>query len=207
MCETCIEGKHQRTYFPKDEVIRASKLLELVHSDVCGLMKTTFHGEARYFVTFIDDFSRKIHVYLLKEKGEVFDKFKAYKALVENQTNMKIKTLRSDNGRKIVSKNFDDFFRECGIQRQTSAPYTPQQNGIAERANRTIMECVRSMILAEGLDLEFWVEAINTTVYIKNRCPSKALDSKTLQETWTDAKLDVFHLRVFGYKTFAHIHS
>jgi hypothetical protein len=91
VCEACIEGKHQRTSFPKDEVTRASKLLELVHSDVCRPMKTTSHDGARYFVTFIDDFSRKIHVYLLKAKREVFDKFKAYKALVENQTGMKIK--------------------------------------------------------------------------------------------------------------------
>jgi hypothetical protein len=157
VCEACIEGKHQRSPFPKGEASRASKLLELVHSDVCGSMKTTSHGGARYFVTFIDDFSRKTHVYLLKAKGEVFDKFKAYKALVENQTGMKIKTLRSDNRGEFVSKKFDDFLHECGIERQTSAPYTPQQNGVAERANRTIMECVRNMIRAQGLDLEFWV--------------------------------------------------
>ncbi len=93
VCEACIEGKHQRTFFPKDEVTRASKLLELVHSDVCGPMKTTSLGGTRYFVTFIDDFSRKTHVYLLKAKGEVFDKFKEYKALVENQIGMNIKTL------------------------------------------------------------------------------------------------------------------
>ncbi len=93
MCEAYIEGKHQRTYFFKNEATRASKLLELVHSDVCGPMKTTSRGGARYFVTFIDDFSRKTHVYLLKAKGKVFDKFKAYKALVENHTSMKIKTL------------------------------------------------------------------------------------------------------------------
>ncbi len=93
VCEACMEGKHQRTSFPKDEASRASKLLELVHSDVCGPMKTTSRGGARYFVTFIDDFLKKTHVYLLKVKGEVFNKFKAYKALVENQTGMKIKTL------------------------------------------------------------------------------------------------------------------
>ncbi len=87
-----------------------------MHSDVCGPMKTTFHGRARYFVTFIDDFLRKTDVYLLRAKGEVFDKFKEYKALVENQIGMKIKTLRSDNGREFVSKKFDNFLHECGIQ-------------------------------------------------------------------------------------------
>ncbi len=130
----------------------------------------------------------------------MFNKFKEYKALVENQTGMKIKTLRSDNGGEFVSKKFDNFLHECGIQRQTSAPYTPQQNGVAKRANRTIMECARSMIHAQGLDLEFWAKAVNIAVCIKNRCPTKALESKTPQEAWTSRKHDVFHLRVFGCK-------
>jgi transposase InsO family protein len=153
ICEGCVKGKHQRTSFPKDGATRASQLLEIVHTDVCGPMKTTLHGGARYFLTFIDDFSRKTHVYLLKAKGEAFEKFKQYKALAENEIGHKIKVLRSDNGGEFVSKKFDAFLAECGIQRQTSAPYSPQQNGVAERANRTIMECARSMILAQGLEL------------------------------------------------------
>jgi hypothetical protein len=104
-----------------------------------------------------------------------------------------------------VSKKFDNFLHECEIQRQTSALYTPQQNGVVERANRTIMECARSMIHAQGLDLEFWAEVVNMAVYIKNRCPTKGLESKTPQEAWTDRKLDVSHLRVFDCKTFVHI--
>jgi hypothetical protein len=104
---------------------KASKLLELVHNDVCGLMKTTSRDGTWYFVTFIDNFLKKTHVYFLKTEGEVFDKFKAYKALVENQTNMKIKTLWFDDGGEFVSKKFDDFLCECGIQQQISATYTP----------------------------------------------------------------------------------
>ncbi len=103
-----------------------------------------------------------------------------------------------------MSKKFDTFLGECGIQRQTSVPYSTQQNGVAERANRTIMECARSMILAQGLELEFWGEVVNTAVYIRNRCPTKALDSKTPQEAWSGRKPDVSHLRVFGCKAFAH---
>jgi hypothetical protein len=175
-------------------------ILEIVHTDVCGPMKTTSHGGARYFLTFIDNFSRKTHVYLLKAKGEAFEKFKQYKALVENEIGHKIKVLRSDNGGEFVSKKFDAFLAGCGIQRQTSAPYSPQQNGVAESANRTIMECARSMILAQGLELEFWGEVVNTAVYIKNRCPTKSLDSKTPQEAWSGRKPDVSHLRVFGCK-------
>jgi hypothetical protein len=139
----------------------------------------------------------------LKAKGEAFEKFKEYKALVENEIGHNIKVLQFDNGGEFVSKKFEAFLAECGIQRQTSAPYSPQQNGVAKRANRTIMECARSMILAQGLGLEFWGEAMNMAVYIKNRCPTKALDSKTLQEAWSGRKPDVSHLRVFGCKAFA----
>jgi uncharacterized protein YigE (DUF2233 family) len=93
ICERCVKGKHQRTSFPKDEATRASQLLEIVHTNVYGPMRTTSHGGARYFLTFIDDFSRKIHVYLLKAKGEAFEKFKQYKALEENEIGHKIKVL------------------------------------------------------------------------------------------------------------------
>jgi hypothetical protein len=155
--------------------------------------------------TFIDNFSRKIHVYILKAKREAFEKFKQYKAMAENEIAHKIKVLRSDNIGEFVSKKFDAFLAKCGIQRQTSAPYSPQQNGVAERGNRTIMECGRSMILAQGLELEFWGEAVNTAVYIKNRCPTKAIDSKTPQEAWSGRKPEVSHLRVFGCKAFARV--
>jgi transposase InsO family protein len=138
-------------------------------------MRTTSHGGVRYFLTFIDDFSRKTHVYVLKTKGKSFEKFKQYKELVENEIDHKIKVLQLDNGGEFVSKKFDAFLVECGIQRQTSAPYSPQQNGVAKHANRTIMECARSMILAQGLELQFWGEAMNTSMYIKNRSPTKAL--------------------------------
>jgi hypothetical protein len=111
VCEACIEGKHQRTSFHKDEATRASKLLELVHSDECGPMKSTFRGGARYFVAFIDDFSKKNHVYLLKVKR--FHKFKANKALVENQTDMKIKSLRFDNGGELLLKKLFISNSQC----------------------------------------------------------------------------------------------
>ncbi len=116
VCEGCIKGKHQRTSFPKDGATRASQLLEIVHTDVCGPMRITSHGGVPYFLTFIDNFSRKTHVYFLKAKGEAFEKFKQYKALVENEIGHKIKVLRSNNGGEYVSKKFDAFFTECGIQ-------------------------------------------------------------------------------------------
>jgi IS30 family transposase len=141
----------------------------------------------------------------LKAKGEAFEKFKQYKALVENEIGQKIKVLRFDHGGEFVSKKLDAFLVECGIQRQTSVPYSPQQNGVVEHANETIMECARNMILTQGLELEFWGEVVNMAVYIKNQCPTKALDSKTPQEAWSGRKPDVSHLKVFGCKAFAHV--
>jgi transposase InsO family protein len=147
-CEGCIEGKQHRSTFPSEGGRRASKVLEIVHSDVCGPMRTTSIGGGKYFVTFIDDFSRKVWVYILKSKGECFEKFREYKALVETQSDHKIKVLRSDNGGEYVSQAFQEFLKTHGIVHQTSTPYTPQQNGVAERANRTIVEMARSMIHA-----------------------------------------------------------
>jgi hypothetical protein len=126
VCERCIDGKHQRTSFPKDEAMTTSKLLEIVHANVCRPMKTTFHDGTQYFVMFINDFLRITHVYMLKAKGEVFDKFKTYEVLMENEINMKIKILQSNNGEKFMSKKVDPFLGECGIQQQTSASHSPQ---------------------------------------------------------------------------------
>jgi transposase InsO family protein len=105
----------------------------------------------------------------LKAKRKAFEKFKQYKTMVENEIGHKIKVLQFDNEGEFMSKKFDAFLAKCGIQRQTNAPYSPQQNGVVEHANRTIMECAINMILTQGLELEFWGETVNTTtMYIKN---------------------------------------
>jgi len=142
-------------------------------------MKTPSIGGARYFLTFIDDFSCKIWVYVLKSKKEVLARFKGWKTLVERQSEHVVKVLRTDNGGEYVSKVFDDFLSKHDIARQNSSPYTPQQNGVAERANRTIVEMARSMIHAQRLGHEFWAEAVCNAVYVRNRCPTKAVEGKT----------------------------
>ena len=203
ICEGCIEGKQHRAAFPSNEGTRATKALEIVHSDVCGPMRTTSIGGARYFVTFIDDLSRKVWVYMLKSKGECFERFKEFKALVETQSQEKIKVLRFDNGREYMSKAFQGFLKHHGIEKQTSTPYTPQQNGVAERANRTIVEMARSMIHAQHLKLELWAEAVANAVYTRNWCPTKAVVAKTPQEAWSGKKLCIAHMRVFGCIAYA----
>ncbi|GBP95218.1 Retrovirus-related Pol polyprotein from transposon TNT 1-94 [Eumeta japonica] len=197
VCELCQKGKQSRLPFPS-EGSRALNPLELIHSDVCGPMEVKSLGGARYFLTFIDDYTRKVYVYFLHNKSEVFLKFKEYKALVENQLNFKIKCLRSDNGREYLSNDFSNYLKKSGIIHQTSNSYTPQQNGLAERMNRTLMERARCMLINSDLQKSYWAEAVSTAAYITNRCPTRALSYATPEEMWSGKKPDVSHLKIFG---------
>lgn len=204
-CDACAQGKQHRTPFTRSNPTCADSPLDLVHSDVCGPMQVSSYGGARYFVTFTDDHSRMSHVYFMKTKNQVFEKFQEYKALVENQTGKRIKIFRSDNGTEYVNNQFLKFFKDCGIQFQTTAPYTPQQNGVAERLNRTIVEKARCMLFQAGLSTGLWAEATFTAVYLKNLSPTKTLDGKSPHEIWTGKKPSLRHLRVFGCKVMAHV--
>jgi transposase InsO family protein len=168
-------------------------------------MKTTSIVGSRYFLTFIDDLSRYIWVYFLKEKSQAFSKFKEFKVAAENQSEAKIKVLRTDRGGEFESKEFRMFVTDQGIQRQLTTSYTPQQNGVAEWNNRTIVEMARSMLKAKNLKDSLWAKAVHTAVYLLNRCPMKAVSKKTPEEAWTGQKPSVQHLRVFGCIAYSHI--
>jgi transposase InsO family protein len=120
--------------------------LDLIHLDVCGSMIVASLNGYLYYVLFIDDHSRKTWIYFLKNKDGVLAKFQEFKAQVENLTGRKIKVLRSDNGGEYTSKEFINFCIEAGIKRELIVPYNPQQNGVAERKNRTIIEATKAMI-------------------------------------------------------------
>ena len=164
-CEACIKGKAHRTAMPQVATHRAKKPVDLIHSDVCGPMKVPSLSGARYFVTFIDDYSRYIVIKLMKSKAEVMQHFMDYHTWATNFTGNTMKILRSDNGGEYTSKAFDQLLLNLGISRQKSPPYTPEHNGVSERANRTIVESARSMLHSAGLDLCYWGEA----VIIRNR--------------------------------------
>jgi transposase InsO family protein len=144
-CEHCIYGKQNRVRFPSGAT-REKGILELIHSDVFGPVHVPSLGKYVYYVSFIDDFSRNTWIYFLRKKYEVFDKFKEFKALVENQTEKKIKVLRTDNGGELCGNEFEEFCKKCGIERKKTTPYTPQQNGVVERMNMMLMEKSRSML-------------------------------------------------------------
>jgi hypothetical protein len=172
---------------------------------LCGPLSSPSFSGCNYFLTLINDFSRCTWVYFLKLKSEVFDKFLAYKALVEKQYGHQIQRLRTDNGGEYVNNNFTSYCTTQGIQIQHTVPYTPQQNGIAERKNHTLKEMANCMIQSKGLSLKYWVEAINCANYIVNCTPTKALKNITPKEAWTKIKPDVSHFRVFGSIAWDHI--
>ncbi|KAL0436226.1 UNVERIFIED_CONTAM: Retrovirus-related Pol polyprotein from transposon TNT 1-94 [Sesamum radiatum] len=174
-CEACLQGKQHKRPFPSGTSWRAKAVLELIHTDVCGPMRTPSHEQNRYFILFIDDYSRMTWVYFMREKSEVFKIFKKFKNLVEKQSGQRIKVLRSDRGKEYNNSEFDKFCEEEGIDHQTTVSYNPQQNGVSERKNRTIMEMARSMLQEKHLPKAFWAEAVYTAVYLLNRCPTKAV--------------------------------
>jgi hypothetical protein len=136
-------------------------------------------------------------------KGECLEKFKEFKALLETQSEHKIKVFRSDNGGEYISKGFKRFLNAHDIEKQTSTPYRPQQNGVAERANRTLVEMARNMLHAKNFKKSLWVEAVMNAAYTRNRCPSRALPSITSEETWSGRKPCISHMRVFGCIAYA----
>eukprot|EP00253_Pinus_taeda_P016640 PITA_16640 len=138
-------------------------------------------------------------------KHEVFSWFRHFKALIENQTKKKIKILRTNNGTEYESNEFHDFCKEVRIKRETTTPYTPKQNGMAKRKNRTIVEVICNMLHDQRLSKFLWAKAANTVVYVQNRCPHQALGSKTPEEMFTGKKPDVSHFRIFGSPIYFHV--
>ncbi|KAK4403516.1 Retrovirus-related Pol polyprotein from transposon TNT 1-94 [Sesamum angolense] len=152
---------------------------DYVHADVWGPANIETHGGNRYFMSVIDNFSRKVFVFLMKHKSEAFEKFRNWKTLVENQTGQKLKALRTDNGLEFCNQNFSDLCKEFGIKRHKTTPYTPQQNGVAERMNITLL----------------------------NKISFVPLSGKIPECIWTDSDVNLSSLRIFGCSAFALSHG
>lgn len=198
VCEVCQLGKQCRLPFPPVAAWRASEKHQLVHTDICGPMKNPSLNDSRYFILFIDDLSRFSWIYFMKKKSEVTDVFWKFKAWIENQSSCKIKVLRSDNGKEYTSDQFREFLAHAGIEHQKTLSYSPQQNRVSERKNRSAMEMARCLLFEKELPKRFWAEAVNTAIYLQNRLPTKAVLGKTPFEAWFGYKPSVAHLKVFG---------
>ena len=194
-CESCVKGKMTNKPFV-GQGVRATRCLELIHTDVCGPFKVHARGGYPYFVTFTDDFSRYGYIYLMKNKSETFGKFKEFRNEVENELNLRIVTLRSDRGGEYLSEEFIDYLKENGIQPQWTPPGTPQLNGVSERRNRTLLDMVRSMIGFSTLPKYLWGYALQTAIYILNRVPSKSVE-KTPYKLWKRKKPSLVMMSFF----------
>ena len=205
-CDHCVLGKQKRVSFSTAQH-RTQGVLDYIHSDLWGPSRVPSMGGKRYMLTFVDDFSRKVWAYFLRHKNETFTMFKKFRALVENQTGRKIKKLRTDNGLEFVESDFDEFCAINGIARHKTLVGKPQQNGVAERINRTLLEKARCMLSNAGLwDRKgFWAEAISTACYLVNRSPHTSLDFQIPEEVWSGHPVDYTTLRVFGCPVYAHV--
>lgn len=208
-CDACAAGKFHRYPVPKKATHRATRCLELVHSDMWGPIDVDAHGGWNGFLTFIDDFSRIAVVYLMKGKSgaDVLTHLTDYKAWAENVTGQRLTAVRTDNGGEFINNATDHFLRQHGITRQVTTPYTSSQNGVAERFNRTIMDTVRSMLHHANLADSFWPLAVQAATYVKNRCPTSALQHMTPHQAWYGHRPDLHSLRVFGCIAHLHIHE
>ena len=178
---------------------RASDLLCLIHTDVCGPLSTSAKGGYSYFLTFTDDFSRYGYVYLMRYKSKTFEKFKEFKNEVQNQLGKSIKAIRSDRGGEYLSQEFDKHLKEYGIVSQLTLLRTPQWNGVFERRNKTLLDMVRSMMNQTTLPTSFWGYALETAAFLLNRTPTKAVE-KTPYEIWTGHKPNMSFSKDLGLR-------
>jgi len=205
-CSTCKLGKSKILPF-QISGSRATKCFEVIHSDVWGISPVISHAQYKYFVTFIDDYNRFTWIYFLRSKSEVFQVFQTFIAYVETQFTSVIKVLRSDSGGEYMSNEFQAFLTQKGILSQRSCPYTPQQNGLADRKNRHLLDVVRTLLLESSIPPKFWVEALSAAVYLINRLPSQTLNLDSPYFRLYGHPPDYKHLRIFGCVCFVHLPS
>ena len=183
VCIDCIKGKQTR-HTSKKSAMRSTELLELIHTDICGPFDIPTWGGEKYFITFIDDYSRYCYLYLLHEKSQSVNTLEVFINEVERQLDRKVKVIRSDRGGEYYGRfnengqcpgPFAKLLESRGICAQYTMPGTPQQNGVAERRNRTLIDMVRSMLSHSTIPLSLWMHALRTAAYLLNRVPSKVV--------------------------------
>ncbi|KAI3735517.1 hypothetical protein L6452_15018 [Arctium lappa] len=197
-CVACLKGKQHKTSHKTKEINSISSCLQLLHMDLFGPTNVMSIGKKSYCLVIVDDYSRFTWVYFLRTKDETSGLIKSFILRIENQTNQKVKVIRSDNGTEFKKFDLNTFCEEKGIERQYSAPRTPQQNGVAERRNRTLIEAARSLLADSKLPITFWAEAVNTACYVQNRVLVVKPKNKTPYELLNKRKPYIGFFKPFG---------
>lgn len=203
LCEPCVLAKQHRGPFPSSTNAAATQPLQLIHMDVCGPLPVQSLGGSKYFATFLDDCTGLAVVKPVAHKSDVPQVVRDVLAAMENQTGLKTKAIRTDRGGEYMSNTLQSFLASKGILHQKTAPYTPEQNGAAERLNRTLMERVRAMLADSSLPASLWAEALATATLLRNCSPSQHR-SLTPWELFYGSKPDVTHFKVFGSPAYVH---
>ncbi|PNY03792.1 ubiquitin carboxyl-terminal hydrolase 12-like protein [Trifolium pratense] len=177
-CESCLLGKHVQVSFPSSANKRSMSSFDTVHSDIWGPSQVPSNLGYRYYVTFIDDFSRYTWMTLLKNCSELFSAFQTFYSEIKTQFGKTIRILRSDNAKEYFSKQFNSFLASQGIIHQCSCPHTPQQNGVADWKHRHIVDTSRTLLINAHAPSKFWADAILTSCYLINRMPSSVLNNE-----------------------------
>lgn len=204
VCECCIKGKITRNPFPQKASSTTHRPLDLLHADLYGPMLTETPGGRRYIMTLIDDYSRYTYIFLSRRKSQVTEVIKNFIQFCITQFKTKPKAFRSDLGREYVNQELNEHLKHHGIKFQHTTLYTPEQNGVAERRNRYLVEAIRTMLIDAELPNKYWGEAALTAVYLQNRLPTRER-TLTPYELLLNRKSDVKHLKELGCKAYAHI--
>ena len=207
VCEPCLAGKMHARSFPSTGTV-TTRVLELVHADLVEMPVRTAQG-FRYFVGFHDDASSYHRVYLLRNKSDAFDSFMEYKAWAERLTGEHIGVLQDDKAGEFTGHKWDAMYAQTGIRHRKTTRKRPEQNGVAERANRTMVEGTCAVLAESGLPHSFWGEALLSFVDVWNRLPSNSTRGRSLKATpyelWHGSKPDFSHLRVWGCRAYARV--
>ncbi|KAK1686843.1 hypothetical protein QYE76_047691 [Lolium multiflorum] len=200
VCSACVAGKQLKKKNPIKSIVTTSRPLELLHLDLFGPSHYDTLGGSKYGLVIVDDYSRYSWVFLLKSKDETHREFITFAKKAQRMYESEIKAIRTDNGTEFKNYTMQEFVDDEGIKHEFSAPYTPQQNGVVERKNRTIIEMARTMLSEFNSPHNFWGEAISTAVHYSNRLFLRPLHNKTPYELLTGNKPNVMYIRVFGCK-------
>jgi GAG-pre-integrase domain/Integrase core domain len=203
VCDACEFAKHIRTTYPSF-CSRSLNYFDIIHSDVWGPSRVASSSGFHWSVTFIDCCSMVTWLFLMRSKSEVPDCFRNFHKMVETQYGKRVKILRSDNGTEYINKSMQDFLRSEGIIHQTMCVNTPEQNGVAERKNRHILEVTRCLLFSMNVPRYLWGEATKTAVYLINRMPLRAVEFRTPLEILTGKNAFKVPPKTFGCVCFVH---
>ncbi|XP_075483738.1 uncharacterized protein LOC142523890 [Primulina tabacum] len=207
ICNASQLGKQVRSTFKSKGRNSSARCLELLHMDLFGPIPVMSLGGKKYNLVVIDDFSRFTWVLFLSSKDQTADQLIKLLKRLQNEKMEEIDRIRSDRGTEFLNKYLSSYLEDHGIKHELSAARSPQQNGVAERRNRTLKEAARTMLAESGISQRFWAEAINTACYTQNRSMINKNHEKTPYEVWTGKLLEVGYFRIFGCKCFIHING